>query len=87
MYFVQLDNIFPYRILVWPWFTCVAKLQPGGARPEAAMTSEKNFKLVYQEKSFRKLAMPNHKLTGFWTGSQDPSPFQASFILSTTYLA
>lgn len=52
----QLDNILLWRISVWPQFISVAKLHPACcARPETAMTSEKNFKLTYQEKCFWKI--------------------------------
>lgn len=51
----QLGNFLLWRISVWPQFISAAKLHPACcARPETAMTSEKNFKLVYQEKCFLK---------------------------------
>ena len=54
--FIGLGKFLLRKISVWSQFMSLAKVQPDHcARPGTTMTSGKNFKLLYQEKSFQKI--------------------------------
>lgn len=84
IYFIHLDKFLLWRISVWPWlflWQSDNQIVVPDQKPQWRQKGTSNW--FTKRRVFGKSTMPNHKFMGFWTGIQEPGPFQGSLALLT----